>query len=331
MHTKRMFVILILLFAIPAVSTLSAGTVTVGGLEWYDNLAEAREAAAGSGKHIYIYFTGGSGCSWCVKMKGETFSNAGVKERVLTNVERVMLNVWKSEDQEAFARDKKLFKEYGGRGVPYNVLLDSEGKKIAAFSGFLPPEAFIEKMQTLEEGYKDYKETKKASEDSDDYGKLKKLFDAVKKLERFEEAAEVAEELRKLDPENQKGDATELLLVQATAAQQSGKMEEAKKLYEKVIEMDVDNSRKMASKASAALVGLHLKSKKNKEAVAISKKALAYSNLETKMESWFQLVTGYAYMMDGEKDRAKEYFELSIKTMPDSQMAERARQMLNRL
>ncbi len=142
---KSLILAIIAVLSLGTFATANAGTVNEAGLNWYETLDEGKKVAEKEGKLIYVYFTGGTGCSWCVKMKEQTFSKEEVQKKVLNHVVLVMVNVWNNPKP----KDYPFFKKSGGSGVPFSLLLDEKLDILVTINGFKKPEDFIPLLESI--------------------------------------------------------------------------------------------------------------------------------------------------------------------------------------
>jgi thiol:disulfide interchange protein len=81
--------------------------------------------------------------TWCVpckQLEKETFGNKDVGARLSNQVITVKL------DLEKILNDADLAKQFAKDTIPYVVFLDSDGKKLSEFVGFLPPDDFLKEL-----------------------------------------------------------------------------------------------------------------------------------------------------------------------------------------
>ena len=110
--------------------------VAVDGAElgvWTQDYAAATNAAAASGKPVFLDFTGSDWCGWCMLMENKVFSTDAWKAWAATNLYLVTLDFPhdKSIVPEKYKdRNDELKKEHGVHGYPTYVVLDSQGKRL---------------------------------------------------------------------------------------------------------------------------------------------------------------------------------------------------------
>ena len=134
MKTKTLPLLAAALLALPAAADQSAIPFTGAELGvWTQDYAAATNAAATDGKPVLLDFTGSDWCGWCMLMEEKVFSKPEWKEWAATNVYLVTLDFPrdKSKVPEEFqARNRELSKQYGVRGYPTYIVLDSKGQTL---------------------------------------------------------------------------------------------------------------------------------------------------------------------------------------------------------
>ncbi len=114
----------------------NAGEIAVNGAElgaWTQDYAAATNAAATSGKPVFLDFTGSDWCGWCMLMEEKVFSTPEWKEWAATNVYLVTLDFPRDKSkvpEDYQARNRELSKEFGVRGYPTYIVLDAKGQKL---------------------------------------------------------------------------------------------------------------------------------------------------------------------------------------------------------
>jgi len=79
-------------------------------------------------------------CLPCKELEKETFGNKDVEARLSNQVITVKL------DLEKILNNAELAKQFAKDTIPYVVFLDSDGKKLSEFVGFLPPDDFLKEL-----------------------------------------------------------------------------------------------------------------------------------------------------------------------------------------
>ena len=100
---------------------------------WTQDYAAATNAAASSGKPVFLDFTGSDWCGWCMLMERQVFSQQEWKDWAATNLYLVTLDFPRDKSkvpEDYQKRNRELSKQYGVRGYPTYIVLDSKGQKL---------------------------------------------------------------------------------------------------------------------------------------------------------------------------------------------------------
>ena len=137
---------------------LSAGTTLAqessvdSGVEW-QSLEEAQKKAKESGKKVLI-FGYADWCTYCMKMRKETYPEENVQKSLSDDFIPVQIN---GESEEEIVFNGKTYKSYELArylrltSYPTHYFLNSEGKIIGAQPGFLPADVFSPLMNYVSE------------------------------------------------------------------------------------------------------------------------------------------------------------------------------------
>lgn len=119
---------------------------------WSEDYQASLAKAKTDNKVTLLDFTGSDWCGWCIKIDKEIFSQPEFQEYAAKNLELVELDFPHKKTLPAHVQkqNEKLAKEYGIRGFPTIVVLNSQGKKIGQL-GYMPggPSAFIAELEKL--------------------------------------------------------------------------------------------------------------------------------------------------------------------------------------
>jgi len=122
---------------------------------WLTDFAKAGQIAAQEGRPMMLDFTGSDWCGWCIRLKKEVFSTEQFKSWAARNVVLVELDFPRRKRLSAAVKsqNRRLAQEYGIRGFPTIIVLDSAGRKIGEL-GYTPggPGAFIGKLEAIIDG-----------------------------------------------------------------------------------------------------------------------------------------------------------------------------------
>lgn len=142
-----------LLLALLSVSTTLAQESSVdSGVEW-QTLEEAQKKAKETGKKVLV-FGYADWCTYCMKMRKETYPEDNVQKSLSEDFIPVQIN---GESEEEIVFNGKTYKSYELArylrltSYPTHYFLNSDGKIIGAQPGFLPAEVFSPLMNYVSE------------------------------------------------------------------------------------------------------------------------------------------------------------------------------------
>lgn len=142
-----------LLLTLLIVSTALAQESSVdSGVEW-QTLEEAQKKAKETGKKVLV-FGYADWCTYCMKMRKETYPEENVQKSLSDDFIPVQIN---GESEEEIVFNGKTYKSYELArylrltSYPTHYFLNSEGKIIGAQPGFLPAEVFSPLMNYVSE------------------------------------------------------------------------------------------------------------------------------------------------------------------------------------
>ena len=139
------------LIALPA-----AGLAQASKPGWGVDQAQALAKAKTDKKMVLMDFTGSDWCGWCMKMDKEIFSTPEFQKYAQDNLELVELDFPHKKLLPLATKQQNdtLAKQYGVEGFPTTVLLDSEGKTLKVFDGYVSggAAAFIATLEKLKAG-----------------------------------------------------------------------------------------------------------------------------------------------------------------------------------
>ncbi|MEQ9280865.1 MAG: thioredoxin family protein [Balneola sp.] len=151
MKLLRLTIPLLLAFLI-AGTTLAQESSVDSGVEW-QTLEEAQKKATESGKKVLI-FGYADWCTYCMKMRKETYPEENVQKSLSDDFIPVQIN---GESEEEIVFNGKTYKSYELArylrltSYPTHYFLNSEGKIIGAQPGFLPADVFSPLMDYVSE------------------------------------------------------------------------------------------------------------------------------------------------------------------------------------
>lgn len=131
---------------------LLALPVMADNIPWVDRIDTALEKAKKEKKPVFLLFTGSDWCIWCKRLEGEViskeaFQNWAPKHMVMAKLDLTMRTELPEERQKYIS---EKMKEYGARGFPTVLILDSAGEVVGK-TGYQKggPEAYIKHLQEL--------------------------------------------------------------------------------------------------------------------------------------------------------------------------------------
>ncbi|MCB5252628.1 MAG: thioredoxin family protein [Candidatus Cloacimonadaceae bacterium] len=99
---------------------------------WTENWDLALSTAKELNRPILVNFTGSDWCVWCVRLVNEVFSKAEFQKYAKENLVLLKLDYPRNISQDAALKKQndELQKQFGIRGYPTILLVDSAGKEI---------------------------------------------------------------------------------------------------------------------------------------------------------------------------------------------------------
>ena len=111
-------------------------------IEWQKNYDSALAQAKKDKKLVMVdIYT--DWCGWCKKLDRDTYADKGVQAKLAKDFIAVKVN---PEKDEASA---KLQQQFGGRGYPFIVFVDGEGKKVSHIGGYLNAAQFLDQLEQV--------------------------------------------------------------------------------------------------------------------------------------------------------------------------------------
>jgi protein disulfide-isomerase len=136
---------LLVVFAATATLALAAGG-------WSDDFEAAKALAKKENKPILLDFTGSDWCGWCVKLDDEVFSKREFKTYAKDNLVLVTVDYphERRQSKKLKEQNEALKQQFGINSYPTIVLIDAEGKKLAA-TGYKEggAAAYVEHLKSL--------------------------------------------------------------------------------------------------------------------------------------------------------------------------------------
>jgi protein disulfide-isomerase len=136
-----------------AMAVLALGSsAALAAAGWDDDYDKAVAQAKADKKMVLMDFTGSDWCGWCIKLDKEVFSKKEFKDYAKENL--VLLEVdfpqSKTQPKKLKQQNEKLQGQFGIKGYPTIVVLNSEGKKVGEL-GYMEggPTAFLAELNKL--------------------------------------------------------------------------------------------------------------------------------------------------------------------------------------
>lgn len=125
-------------FVFAVVINVVTGSKTGGDVVWAKNYSQGMAQAQREGKPILLSLHA-PGCSWCKKMDKETFQDKRV-------VEFARQFVCIGLD---YSTDGKIIDTYRAFEYPLTIILKPNGKEIARWTGYIPPDRFLAALKEV--------------------------------------------------------------------------------------------------------------------------------------------------------------------------------------
>lgn len=109
-------------------------------LKWSSDWDASLKKAKTENKRVLVDFYA-DWCVWCKKLEKTTLSDGAVSAYLRERIVPLRLNV----DTNGRTRSR----EYRVEGLPTLVVLSAEGREIGRIPGYLPPDVFLERIQSL--------------------------------------------------------------------------------------------------------------------------------------------------------------------------------------
>ena len=111
-----------------------------GGLHWSSDWDASLEKAKNEDKRVLVDFYA-DWCIWCKKLEKTTLSDSAVAAYLKERVVPLRLNV--------DTNGRSLSREFRIDGLPTLLILNGDGREVGRIPGYLPPDAFLARMQSL--------------------------------------------------------------------------------------------------------------------------------------------------------------------------------------
>lgn len=327
--------------------------VNVEGFEstYADALAKAKE----QDKPLYLHFTT-DWCSWCRKIEEDTYTDEKAK-KALEHFVPASLDCTVPRGQEPSKQAKinrDLMQKYGGSGYPFLAMVTPDGIVLGTISGYVKPDRFVDELAKSRKVHKRWKQFQKDAKTAkkDDYDFQARAMKIYAEVNKMDKAAEAAQRVRKLDPENKKGDAGKASFVLLQDAWKTHATAEDKKardkaedridsLVEKIRKLDPKNEKKVLQKAlqgeAMRRFGQVRQSADQAEALkhleAASKLLIELTKSAKTIEHKQQVyaMLGQTHLFLQQQDKALQALKTALDADPDSPIAGKLKQVIEQL
>jgi thioredoxin-related protein len=308
------------------IGLLTPVALTADNLEGFaKTYAEAQKAAKASGKPMYLHFTT-TWCGWCRKIEADVYANPEGKQALADFVTASLdCTVAKGEQPAGDVKiNMQLMEKFGGSGYPFLVILTPEGDLLHSWAGYAPMPQFQAELKKALANYKEYKDfvAYAAKADKSGYGYNVKAMDVYSKMVRMDAALEAAKLVRKLDPENEHGDAAAATLVQIHAALAA--QGETKNLLAELKKFDDANEKGLLEQGYWEVAMTALNAGKLDRGAALLAELTDSTKKLTQAQQIYGTL-GMVYAQQGKLADANKAIDKAIAANPNSPVVERLR------
>jgi len=303
----------------------------------------ARQAAKAVGKPVYLHFTT-TWCSWCRRIETETYTS---KAGSAALAEFVPATLDCTDAESAPGREnRELLKRFGGTGFPYLVMVTPEGVVLNTINGYVPPEQFAADLTKAKKLYDQWTEFQAwaAKADKTSYEYHRRAMAIHTKFDSPAEAAVAARQVRKLDPDDKRGDAAEAalaLLREAYSKPRSAqRAEQVAALATEIRRRDPDNAKGVLQHAMAIEVVELLEKVAATQDVEVRRGLLDEAAVQItelqrvgKLSGRVQILWAYLGQFNAAAGRvaeARAAYQKAIDAAPKGELVPRIRQLMER-
>lgn len=170
-------------------------------LPWIQSYQQALKQAQQEGKLVLAYLYT-DWCGYCKKMEAETFTDQAVIDEMSDSY------VWLKLNAETDREGQQLQERFNITGYPGLILLDGDGQEMERISGFVPAEAFRQRVAAAAGGPDSFASLlRTASQEPDSIDVQYRLAEEYIERQDFSAAIERLRRVIELDPENSSGKA----------------------------------------------------------------------------------------------------------------------------
>lgn len=315
-----------------AIALLTPAALAADNLEGFaKTYADAQKAAKASGKPMYLHFTT-TWCAWCRKIEADVYAKPEGKKALADFVTASLdCTVPKGERPAGEAKiNIELMQKFGGNGYPFLAILTPEGDLLHSWAGYAPMPQFETELKTALANYKEYKEfvVYALKADKSGYEYNAKAMDIYSKMMRMDASLAAAKLVRKLDPENKKGDAAAATLVQIGAALTA--QGETKDLLAELKQFDAANDKGLLEQGYWDVAMTALNSGQMDRGVAL---LVELTGSAKKLVQGQQIygTLGMVYAQQGKLADASKAIDKAIAADPESPLVERLKSIQAKL
>mgnify|MGYP002725714602 CR=1 FL=1 len=222
-------------------------------------------------------------------------------------------------------------------------MVTRDGVVLNKFSGYKPMAAFKEELTKATATHEEYKKLQEeAKTKGDTYAFNARAMKVYAKIGQWDKAVASAKEVRKQDPKNKKGDGADAVMVLLQGARESKEEKRIEQLTASIRKLDAKNEKGVLQKAlfAAAQSTLSKASAARQSDPEASKKLLATAAEQLTEVAALPNLTdaqqplaflGQIRMILGEKEKSLAAFKKALAADPDSLIAPRIKQFIDRI
>ncbi|HIE52550.1 MAG TPA: tetratricopeptide repeat protein [Armatimonadetes bacterium] len=304
------------------VSTISlAGEGKEPHITWVSSLPAALQQAQREQKLVLVdVYT--DWCGPCKLLDQRTFTDETV---IKLSQQFVCLKV--NGDQE-----REFVRQYRIRAYPTTLFLTGQGEVVHRAVGYRPPKSFLAVMKQAQQNAREYRQAQtRLQTHPDDLEANFLLARFYLRLGKFGKAQPLMEKVEKLDPQDEKGFAPELLAVKAQALLEEGDYKTAQPLVDEVLKRDPENKGKHHVPLLMALGVAYGQSEQFDEALTCFQRVIKDYPQSEKVPL-ARLYLGYTYLRAERNEEARATLEALAKDeQAPAEVRKQAQGLLNRL
>lgn len=123
-----------------------------GDAEWGTDFEAAIASARGTGRKVFVFFTGSDWCGWCKRLESEILDTSEFKSYAAGSLVLVKLDFPRQIPQSAELKEqnRRLAEKYRIRGYPTVIILNQDGRAVARL-GYQEggPSPFVQRLREL--------------------------------------------------------------------------------------------------------------------------------------------------------------------------------------